>query len=141
MQAVGQAFVDGVKLPWRVLADRMCVKAPTGKSKEDSMLWFLTGPPDATAQTRMKKNLVVVQESKKSKHGERKCKDLMAHFKEQSEPFLFNFKDLLKALSGKEAVAQSKWMHSWRIVQKGGRLERALITQTTTSEARRKRLA
>ena len=54
-----------VKLRWQVLADRMYVKAPTGKS----MLCSLTGPPGATAQTRMKKNLIVVLESKKSKHG------------------------------------------------------------------------
>ena len=30
----------------------------------------------------------------------------MAHFKEQSEPFVFDFKKLLMALSDKEAVAQ-----------------------------------
>ena len=30
----------------------------------------------------------------------------MAQFKQQGEPFVFNFKKLLKALSGKEAVAQ-----------------------------------
>ena len=32
----------------------------------------------------------------------------MAHFKEQGEPFVFDFKKLLKALSDKEAVAQSE---------------------------------
>ena len=32
----------------------------------------------------------------------------MAHFKEYSEPFVFDFKKLLKALSGKEAEAQSE---------------------------------
>ena len=32
----------------------------------------------------------------------------MAHFKEQSEPFVFDFKKLLLALSDKEAVAQSE---------------------------------
>ena len=32
----------------------------------------------------------------------------MAHFKEQSEPFVFDFKNLLKVLSGKEAEAQSE---------------------------------
>ena len=31
-----------------------------------------------------------------------------AHFKEQGEPFVFDFKKLLKALSGKEAEAQSE---------------------------------
>ena len=32
----------------------------------------------------------------------------MAQFKEQGEPFVFNFKKLLKALSDKEAVAQAE---------------------------------
>ena len=38
----------------------------------------------------------------------KKCQDWMAHFKEQSEPFVFDFKKLLMALSDKEAVAQSE---------------------------------
>ena len=52
-----------VKLRWRVLADRMYTKAPTGKSKEelDALLF------DRAA--RMKKNHIVVLQSKKSKHG------------------------------------------------------------------------
>ena len=32
----------------------------------------------------------------------------MAHYKEQGEPFVFDFKKLLMALSDKEAVAQSE---------------------------------
>ena len=32
----------------------------------------------------------------------------MARFKDPSEPFVYDFKELLKALSGKEAVAQSE---------------------------------
>ena len=32
----------------------------------------------------------------------------MAHFKKQSEPFVYDFKKLLKALSDKEALAQSE---------------------------------
>ena len=47
-----------VKLRWGVLADRMYVKAPTG-------------PPDATAQTHMKRKGIVGLESKKSRHGGR----------------------------------------------------------------------
>ena len=38
----------------------------------------------------------------------KQCQDWMAQFKQQGEPFVFNFKKLLKALSGKEAVAQLK---------------------------------
>ena len=54
----------------------------------------------------------------------------MALFKEQSTPFVFDFKRLLQALSEKEAEAQSEWMHLWSIVQKGGKLERALINSS-----------
>ena len=47
-----------------------CTPKPSlGSPKKNSMLCFLTGPPGATAQTRMKKNLIVVLQSKKSKHG------------------------------------------------------------------------
>ena len=54
----------------------------------------------------------------------------MAHFKEQSEPFVFDFKKLLMALSDKEAVAQSEVDAFMRIVQKGGRLGRARINSS-----------
>ena len=41
-----------------MLADQMHVKASTGQSKEElDALLFGQGPPDATAQTRMKKIL------------------------------------------------------------------------------------
>ena len=47
-----------------------CTPKPAlGSPKKNSMLCFLTGPPGATAQTRMKKNPIVVLQSKKSKHG------------------------------------------------------------------------
>ena len=35
------------------------------------------------------------------------CKEWMSHFKGQSAPLVFDFKSLLKALSGKEAEAHS----------------------------------
>ena len=38
----------------------------------------------------------------------KQCKEWMAHFKGQSAPLVFDFKSLLKALSGKEAEAQSE---------------------------------
>ena len=52
----------------------MYVKAPTGKSKEDSILCSLTGPPDAIVQTHMKRKSIVGLESKKFKHGGRDVK-------------------------------------------------------------------
>ena len=38
-------------------------------------------------------------------------KDLMAHFKGQSTPFVFDFKNLKKTLSGKKTATQSDGMH------------------------------
>ena len=97
-----------VKLRWRVLADRMYVKAPTEKCKEEL---------DALLFDRAARRNRTDPYEEKSYRGAgikevqawwKKCKDWMAHFKEQSEPFVFDFKNLLKALSGKEAVAQSE---------------------------------
>ena len=97
-----------VKLRWQVLADRMYVKAPTGKSKEEL---------DALLFDRAARRNRTDPYEEKSYRGAgikevqawwKKCKDWMAHFKEQSEPFVYDFKELLKALSGKEAVAQSE---------------------------------
>ena len=36
------------------------------------------------------------------------CQDWMAHYKTHSEPFVYDIKKLLKALSDKETVAQSE---------------------------------
>ena len=58
-----------VKLRWGVLVDRMYVNAPTGNPKKNSMLCSLTRPPDATAQTLMKRKSIVGLESRRSKHG------------------------------------------------------------------------
>eukprot|EP00434_Breviolum_minutum_P046070 symbB.v1.2.041471.t1/scaffold8251.1/size7089/1 len=97
-----------VKLRWQVLADRMYVKASTGKSKEEL---------DALLFDRAARRNCTDPYEEKSYRGAgikevqawwRKCKDWMARFKDQSEPFVDDFKELLKALSGKEAVAQSE---------------------------------
>ena len=58
-----------VKLRWGVLADRMYVKAPTGKSKKELDALLFDRPPDATALTHMKRKGIVGLESKKSRHG------------------------------------------------------------------------
>ena len=44
-------------------------RLPLGSPKKNLMLCFLTGLPSATTQIRMKKNHIVVLQSKKSKHG------------------------------------------------------------------------
>ena len=49
-------------------------KPPLGSPKKNSILCSLTRPPDATAQTHMKRKSIVGLESKKSKHGGRDVK-------------------------------------------------------------------
>ena len=56
----------------------------------------------------MKKNLIVVLESKKSKHGGRNVKIGWHTLKNKVNRLSMTSRILLKALSGKEAVAQSE---------------------------------
>ena len=70
----------------------------------------------------------------------KKCKDWMARFKDQSQPFVYDFKELLKALSGKEAEAQSEVDAFMENCAKRWQTREGTC-QATTSEARRKRLA
>ena len=97
-----------VKLRWRVRADRMYTKAPTGKSKEelDALLFDRAARRNRTDPYEEKSYRGAA--IKEVQAWWKQCKDWMAHFKEQSEPFVFDFKNLLKALSGKEAEAQSE---------------------------------
>ena len=97
-----------VKLRWGVLVDRMYVKAPTGKSKEelDALLFDRAARRNRTDPYEEKKYRGAG--IKEVQAWWKKCQDWMAHFKEQSEPFVFDFKKLLMALSDKEAVAQSE---------------------------------
>eukprot|EP00434_Breviolum_minutum_P009339 symbB.v1.2.008231.t1/scaffold513.1/size194650/2 len=97
-----------VKLRWGVLVDRMYVKAPTGKSKEelDALLFDRAARRNRTDPYEEKKyrgaRIKEVQEWWKT------CQDWMAHYKTHSEPFVYDIKKLLKALSDKETVAQSE---------------------------------
>ena len=97
-----------VKLRWGVLVDRMYVKAPTGKSKEelDALLFDRAARRNRTDPYEEKKYRGAG--IKEVQAWWKKCQDWMAHFKEQSAPFVFDFKKLLMALSDKEAVAQSE---------------------------------
>ena len=102
----------------------MYVNAPTGKSKEDLKTLLFdrivrrnrTNPYDE--QKYSGAGLREVQTWWKT------CKEWMTCYKTHSEPFIYDIKKLLKALSDKEAAAQSEVMHSWRIAQRGSRLER-----------------
>ena len=83
-------------------------KPPPGSPKKNWMLCSSTGPPDATAQTHMKRKSIVGLESKKSRHGGRNARIGWHTLKNKVNRFVFDFKKLLMALSDKEAVAQSE---------------------------------
>ena len=81
-----------VKLRWRVLADRMCTKAPAGKSKEehDALLFDTAARHNHTDPFEEKSRCGAA--IKEVQTWWKQCKECMAHFKEQSEPFVFDFK-------------------------------------------------
>ena len=80
----------------------------TGKSKEelDALLFDRAARRNRTDPYEEKKyrgaRIKEVQEWWKT------CQDWMAHYKTHSEPFVYDIKKLLKALSDKETVAQSE---------------------------------
>ena len=63
------------------------------------------------------------------------CKEWMTHFKGQSARLFWTH------YQARKQKLSWKWMHLWNIVQKGGRLERHLSTQATSTEAWRQRRA
>eukprot|EP00434_Breviolum_minutum_P009482 symbB.v1.2.008351.t1/scaffold507.1/size305965/21 len=97
-----------VNLKWGVLVDRMYVKGPTEKPKEDldALLFDRVARRNRTDPYDEKKyrgaGLKEVQTWWKT------CKDWMARYKTHSEPFIYDIKKLLKALSDKETAAQSE---------------------------------
>ena len=97
-----------VKLRWRVLADRMYTKAPTGKSKEelDALLFDRAARRSHTNPYEEKAYRGPAIKEVQAWWGQ--CKEWMSRFKGQSAPLVFDFKSLLKALSGKEAEAHSE---------------------------------
>ena len=58
-----------VKLRWRVLADRMYTKAPTGKSKEELGALLFDRAARRNHTNPYEENHIVLLQSKKSKHG------------------------------------------------------------------------
>ena len=103
-QAAGQASLDGGQVTVEVLVDRMYVKAPNGKSKEelDALLFDRAARRNRTDPYEEKKYRGAG--IKEVQAWWKKCQDWMAHFKEQSESFAFDFKKLLMALSDKESI-------------------------------------
>ena len=117
-----------IKLRWRVLEDRMYTKAP--KSKEELELCFLTGLPSATTRIRMKKNHIVVLQSKKSKPGGNNAKSGWHTSKDKMRRWSSTSRAFSRHYLVRKQKLSLKWMHLWSIVQKGGRLERALINSS-----------
>ena len=95
-----------VKLRWGVLLDRMYVTAPTGKSEAelDALLF------DKVARRNRKDPY---EETKYRGAGIeevrawwKSCRNWMESYRTYGEPFVFDFKKLLKALSAKDTAAQ-----------------------------------
>ena len=101
-----------VKLRWGVLADRMYVKTPTGKSKKelDALLFDRAARRNRTDPYEEKKyrgpGIKEVQAWWKQ------CQDWMAHFKEQGEPFVLW---LQEAVDGVIRQGSSGAVGSWCI--------------------------
>ena len=98
---------------WRSSCGGVCLltectpRPPLGSPKGNSMLCFLTGLPGAATRIRMKKKAYRGPAIKEVQAWWGQCKEWMSHFKGQSAPLVFDFKSLLKALSGEEAEAHS----------------------------------
>eukprot|EP00434_Breviolum_minutum_P038312 symbB.v1.2.033979.t1/scaffold4298.1/size41722/2 len=97
-----------IKLRWRVLADRMYTRAPTGKSKDElnALLFDRAAKRNRTDPYEEKPYRGAA--NKEVQAWWKQCKDWMELFRERSTPFAFDFKSLLQALSQKEAEAQSE---------------------------------
>ena len=97
-----------IKLRWRVLADRMYTRAPTGKSKDElnALLFDRAAKRNRTDPYEEKPYRGAA--NKEVQAWWKQCKDWMEQFRERSTPFAFDFKSLLQALSQKEAEAQSE---------------------------------
>ena len=65
----------------------------------------MTGLPDATALMKRSKSGAGLREVQT---WWKTCKEWMAGYKTHSEPFIYDIKKLLKALSDKKAAAQSE---------------------------------
>ena len=95
-----------VKLRWGVLLDRMYVTAPTGKSEAelDALLFDKVARrnrKDPYEETRYRgAGIEEVRAWWKS------CRNWMESYRTYGEPFVFDFKKLLKALSAKDTAAQ-----------------------------------
>ena len=119
-----------VKLRWRVLADRMYSKAPTQKSKEelDALLFDRAARRNHTNPYEEKPYRGPA--IKEVQAWWRQCKEWMAHFKDKVRSWSSTSRAFWRHYLVRKQKLSRKWMHLWSIVQKGGRLERALINSS-----------
>ena len=95
-----------VKLRWGVLLDRMYVTAPTGKSEAelDALLFDKVARRHRTDPYEEKKYRGAGIEEVRA--WWKSCRNWMESYRTYGEPFVFDFKKLLKALSAKDTAAQ-----------------------------------
>ena len=103
---------------------------PRGNPKKNSMLCSLTRPPDATAQTLMTRKGIVGLESGRSKHGGRLAKIGWHSLKNKVYRLSMTSRRYWRRFQTRTQQHGRKLMHSWRIVQKGGRRERVRINSS-----------
>ena len=91
-----------------MLADRMYTKSPTGKSKEklDALLFDRAAGRNHTNPYEEKTYRGAA--IKEVQAWWKQCKEWIAHLKGQRASLVFDFKSVLKALSGKKAEVQSE---------------------------------
>ena len=92
----------------KVLAARMYVNAPTGKSKEDLETLLFDRVPRRNCTDSYDEKKYSGAGLKEVQTWWKTCKEWMTRYKTHSEPFIYDIKKLLKALSDKEAAAQSE---------------------------------
>ena len=117
-EGCGPSICGEVKLRWRVLADRMYTKAPTGKSKQELDALLVDRAVRRNHTNPYEEKPYCGAAIKEVQAWWKQCKEWMAHFKGQNAPLVFDFKSLLKALSGRKQKLSRKWMHLRSIVQK-----------------------
>ena len=98
-------------------------QSTTGKSKEDldALLYDRVARRNRTDPYDEKKYRGAGL--KEAQKWWKTCQDWIARYKTHSEPFIYDIKKLMKVLSDKETVAQLEVDASWRIAQRGSRLE------------------
>ena len=121
----------------RCLLTGCTLKPPRESPKKNSMLCCLTGRPGVTTRTRMKKKHIVVQQTKKSKHGGSNVRTgwhTSKHGGSNVRTGWHTSKNTARLCfrlqKPSEGTIRKGSLHLWSIVQKGGRHEKAPINSS-----------